>query len=266
MTEQISLPANTPGTEYVFPAYWGGVTRSQTPPMIHDKLRQLRLEVGGIAAKKQQGGPMFPVRGAKELAQKLAQALVDLNMVAHVHSQVVTHIDTDKIPQNQTSSGKPVFRTLTHVKSTVHIGAEDGSFVAVEGSGHGGDGEDKAGGKADTYAWKAAVLKGLCIPEQDMIDTDDEQPAEVAERPKSAKFTPPTKPAEPTPLKRETPESSSALEATLNRIAIATAADLEAIKDEIKSGAIALAGADKLRASSAFVKRSKELKEGAPNA
>jgi len=263
MTDQIALPPNTPGTEYVFPAYWGGVTRSQTPPLIHDKLRQLRLEVGGIAAKKQQGGPMFPVRGAKELAQKLAQALVDLNMVAHVHSQVVTHIDTDKIPQNQTASGKPVFRTLTHVKSTVHIGAEDGSFVAVEGSGHGGDGEDKAGGKADTYAWKAAVLKGLCIPEQDMIDTDDEQPAEVAEKSKPLKAaTVIAKLTEPSPLKKETPESSSALEATLNRIAIATAADLEAIKDEIKSGVIALAGADKLRASSAFVKRSKELKEG----
>src|SRR5688500_7406109 len=82
---------------YVFPAYWGGVTKSSRPPLIHEKIRELRLAVGGLAAKKQQGGPMFPVRGAKELAQKLAQALCDLDLVAPVVSQDVTLVPTENI-------------------------------------------------------------------------------------------------------------------------------------------------------------------------
>src|SRR5690349_17650123 len=172
MSEAVTV---TPGAgEYVWPCWWGGVTRSPVPPMIADKMRAPRLAVGGVAATKQAGGPMFPVRSAKDLAGKLAQVLCDLDMVAPVVSQDIQLIETDKIPGNVTGSGKPVFRTLAHVKSTVRIGAADGSFLEVVGSGHGGDVDDKAGGKATTYAWKDAILKGLTTPEKDMIDTDDE--------------------------------------------------------------------------------------------
>jgi hypothetical protein len=63
---------------------------------------------------------------------------------------------------------------MVHVTSIVRLAAEDGSFVDFVGSGHGQDRDDKAGGKASTYAWKDAILKGLCLPEVDIEDTDNE--------------------------------------------------------------------------------------------
>lgn len=250
--------------QYMWPCYWGGVTVSKTPPAIHQGLRDLRRAVGSLAAKKQQGGPMFPVRSAKELMQKLAEALDELSLHAFPVAQEVTHFETDKIPSNATASGKPVFRTLAHVKSTVRVGAVDGSYIDVVGSGHGGDVDDKAGGKADTYAWKSALLKGLCVPEQDMPDTDDEAPSEAAgtlkpsgagPKPHSAKASPPATVGSPA----VEASGESQLDAVLARIAKADRAELAAIKEDIKSGKLPLAGADKLKASAKFVARGKEL-------
>lgn len=241
--------------EYVFPAYWGGATRSKTVPQIHSKLRDLRLAVGGIAAKKQAGGPMFPVKSAKDLSAKLAQALCDLDLVAPVIAQEVTLVDTANIPGNATSSGKPVFRTLAHVKATVRIGAADGSYVDMVGSGHGGDTDDKAGGKATTYAWKDAILKGLTTPEQNMIDTDDEAPSEGAGPVKADKAEKPAKPEG---------SAESQLSKVIDLIAAAkTDGDLDAIQADIKSGKLALAGADRLRASTVFVQRKEQIKAAA---
>lgn len=252
------IPANT--SVYTWPCYWGGVVQSQNPPLIHSKVRDLRISVGGIEAKKVAGGPQFPVRGAKELAQKLAQALCDLNLLAPVVAQDVTIIETDKIPGNATASGKPVFRTLAHVKATVRLCAEDGSFVDMVGSGHGGDVDDKAGGKADTYAWKIALLKGLTLPEKDMIDTDDDSSETVeAKAPK-----PGPKPKEDKAAQE--PETPGVLAHVMERIASATNEELEKIKDEIKSGALPLEGADKLKASTAFLARRKWLESEAQNA
>jgi hypothetical protein len=260
MTQPQMEPVFSNPTEkrYVFPAYWGGMVVQSEPPAIHELLRRLRLEVGGIAAKKQAGGPMFPVKGAKELAQKLAQALCDLNMVAYPISQEVHHFDTDKIPSNANASGKPVFRTLSHVKTTVRIGAPDGSYVDAVGSGHGGDVDDKAGGKADTYAWKSALLKGLCIPEQDMLDTDDEEPSKRDEaKAKSAKAK--------GEVPAERPEGTT-LEAVLTQISSANAEELERIKTGLtsKPPTIELSGSDRLKASQAYVARKKFLETQQP--
>jgi hypothetical protein len=246
---------------YVFPAYWGGMVVSSKPPQIHAKLRELRQAVGGLKAKKVQGGPMFPVRGAKELAQKLAQALNDLDMVAPVIAQEVTLVDTDKIPSNATSSGKPVFRTLAHVKSTVRVGAPDGSYVDMVGSGHGGDVDDKAGGKADTYGWKIAILKGLTIPEEDMIDTDDD--SSDRPDPRAARNTSATKPApvqDGVPARGKVESAAPDLNDIILRIAAADEAALTEIKAEAKAN---FSGAELLKISTAFVKRRDELNKQA---
>jgi hypothetical protein len=276
MSEQLNLPlqpmnpmVSQPG-QYVFPTYWGGMAVSPNPPQIHGKLRELRQAVGGLKAKKVQGGPMFPVRGAKELAQKLAQALNDLDMVAPVIAQEVTLVDTKDIPANANSSGKPVFRTLAHVKSTVRVGAPDGSYVDMVGSGHGGDVDDKAGGKADTYGWKIAILKGLTIPEEDMVDTDDDSSDSGESTPKAAskRNLAPGSPAIAKTMDAPGPDlkrDDSSVDAVVKRIQVAEDAELTAIKDGIQNGSIALAGADRLRASTEFVKRRKIL-DAAKNA
>ena len=244
---------------YVFPTWWGGMAVSPSPPQIAAKMVELRMAVGGIAAKKVAGGAMFPVRGAKELAQKLAQALSDLDMVAPTVAQEITLANTMDIPDNKTASGKPVFRTLAHIKATVRIGAPDGSFVECVGSGHGGDVDDKAGGKASTYAWKDAVFKGLTVPDQDMIDTDDEQPSEPPQR--GPKPTGKVETPAGSKVKAPSNDGGSKLEEILKRVAIADESVLEVIKNEIVSGEAGLSGADKLKASAAFVQRRKALEE-----
>lgn len=250
---ELNPTVSVPG-RYVFPTYWGGMAVSTQPPKIHQGMTDLRRAVGSLAAKKQQGGPMFPVRSAKELMQKLAEGLDELGMQAFPVAQEVHHFDTSTIPSNATASGKPVFRTLAHVKATVRVAASDGSYVDVVGSGHGGDVDDKAGGKADTYAWKSALLKGLCVPEQDMPDTDDEAPSDEA----STASAPKAKPATPAPKPmagQSTDSIKARLDSMLVEIESADDAKLEELKDEITTGRAGFNMAQKLSASAAFVKR-----------
>jgi hypothetical protein len=224
--------------------------------MIHSKIRDLRLAIGSVKAEKT-GGVLFPVRGAKQLFQKLAQACTDHDVVVSVIAQEIHYEDTSKIPSNQTASGKPVFRTLVHVKATVRCIAPDGSYIDFVGSGHGGDVDDKAGGKASTYAAKDALFKGLMIPDADVIDTDDEQPSEPKPRGKAAKEPEKTTDSDSTQVPRF---PTSGLEVAVAAIAAAESlADLEAVAADIKSEKIKLAGSDKLRATTAYVARKKAL-------
>lgn len=252
---------SAPG-RYVFPTWWGGMAMSPEPPQIADKLVELRMAVGGIAAKKVQGdfAPKFPVRGAKELAQKLAQALSDLNMVAPTVAQEINLVPTETIPDNKTASGKPVFRTLAHIKATVRIGAPDGSFVECVGSGHGGDVDDKAGGKASTYAWKDAIFKGLTVPDQDMVDTDDEEPSASKGGP-TRNDVPSKATTAGSKIKAPSADGGASVNAIIAEVAVADEDALEAIKKRIMSGEAGLSGADKLKASAAFVARRKAIEE-----
>lgn len=251
------IPVSSPSAAaFVFPGAYGGAVQSTTPPQIHDMMRQLRQEIGAVKAVKTSGGPMFPVRGAKDLAQKLANALNALNMEAPVVAQDVTILDADKVPDNKNAAGKTIFRTLTHVKATVRLIAPDTSFIDMVGSGHGGDVDDKSGGKASTYAWKDALLKGLSIPHDDMVDTDDSAPSQSeptrgAPRPATGggtgpATTPPTIPA----------DDEKGLAYVADQIAKASSvAELDAIKKAIQDGTLALHGSDRLKASKTWVER-----------
>lgn len=225
-------------------------------PQIHGLLLELRRQVGSLAAKKQAGGPMFPVRGAKELNQKLAQALNDLSMMAPVIAQEVTFIDTDKIPANINDKGRPTFRTLVHVTAKVRIIAPDGSYLDVVGSGHGGDTDDKAGGKASTYAWKDAILKGLSIPHEDMVDTDDDSstatpvirgPADAGYR---AAVPVESQTAPPNPDSVSTVDALGLFKGQLAAaVKSASMNDLLALKQAVVDNKIGLVGSDRLEAS-----------------
>lgn len=290
------MPTNPSGTQepkYAFPGAYGGVVLSDKPPLIHDLMRKLRLEIGAVEAKKstEKYGPKFPVRGAKDLAQKLANALNTLNMEAPVIAQEITLLETgeNKIPGNMRESGNPVFRTLAHVKATVRLIAPDASFIDMVGSGHGGDVDDKSGGKASTYAWKDAILKGLSIPHEDMVDTDDDssnddsQPTRGgAKGSKGAKTRMGDQKAEFVAGGTSKVQDGSGVETAgpataeilsvsdsdekgltyvLAQIAKANSElDLEQIRSAVKSGVLALHGADRLAATKAFMERKKELK------
>lgn len=301
----LNLPPSRPNERmFLFPSAYGGVIQSNSAPQIHDLMGKLRKEIGAVEAKKsqEQFGPKFPVRGAKDLNQKLANALNALNMVATVVKQDVNIIPTETIPKNETKNGNPVFRTLAHVKSTVRIIAPDTSFIDCVGSGHGGDVDDKSGGKASTYAWKDAILKGLSIPHEDMVDTDDDSSTSDGESPavrgagrkatqggstgggngakaegargeagagrggsaSTGQGGSGVESSEPSDSAKHLSEANgTGLPAVLAAIEKAdTKLALDAIRDDIKSGKYSLHGADRLKATQAWVMADSDLKKG----
>lgn len=131
-------------------------------PKIFSDMIALRKEMGGLQAKK--GLAPYPVKSAKELYIKLRAALDVVGMSAMPVHHNILNIPVEK--------GTACLCTVTY-----RFISSDGSFVDMVGSGHGADDRgDKAAGKASTYAAKDAISKGCCLPDAEMVDTDDEQP------------------------------------------------------------------------------------------
>lgn len=131
-------------------------------PKIYAEMVALRKAIGGLQAKKVANGPSFAIKSAKDLGIKLRDGLDALGMNCYVVDHQITNIDTDK-------------GTGCLVRVVVELVASDGSAVRFTGVGHGIDRDDKAAGKASTYAWKDAITKGLNLPDAEMKDTDDEE-------------------------------------------------------------------------------------------
>lgn len=152
----------------------------------------LRNEVGGLVANKNNFVP-YPVKSAKDLMLKLRNAADKLGMVtagAPV-AQCVTQLEGVEFAKRdkQTGNSITVPGVGCHVVVTVRFMSSDGSFLDFAGSGHGTSEDDKAGGKASTYAWKDAVVKALSLPDDEMVDTDDESiPVNVSPPKKSFNF------------------------------------------------------------------------------
>jgi hypothetical protein len=129
---------------------------------------ELRARVGVLEAKTKQG-VKFKVRYAEELYDKVAQAANDLGILVY------------PCPLGSLGKGHVVDSgTLAEVSLHVVCQAiEDGSRMSIWGFGLGADNQDKAGGKAGTYAFKQAIVQacqagGTKAPKSHkMPDTDD---------------------------------------------------------------------------------------------
>lgn len=161
-------PYVTSGPEYSWIPWWDADNVnpsrvwSKTPPLIFEKWGKLMEEVGSLAAHEKDG-VKFKVKaafGPDGLMSKLRPALDKLKLRATVVEQEGKPLETER-------------GTCVFVRSVLRLCAEDGSFVKFSGVGHGADPQDKAGGKAHTYAWKAGWITFLNLDDADMPDTDD---------------------------------------------------------------------------------------------
>jgi hypothetical protein len=128
--------------------------------LVFKKFAEVRSEVGVLKAKKKDG-VKFKVRSADELADRLRPELEAKGLLVYP-VQVVGR-------GHVVDSG-----TLAEATVTLRVLCiEDGSYFDIQGFGLGADNQDKAGGKAGTYAWKTALVQALTAGgEKDTDDTD----------------------------------------------------------------------------------------------
>ena len=131
------------------------------------------LRKGGIKKDKEAGGGQ--VRYAYRGIEAVYAALSPLLPKYHV---VISPVRIEKEPDS--TAGK---MRLVRIKVTYQItSTEDGSHFCVESLGEGVDSQDKAAGKAMSYAYKSLMFQLFCIPVAGTPDPDDKPspPAEQA--------------------------------------------------------------------------------------
>jgi hypothetical protein len=150
-------------------------------------LVELRRLVGGLKAERKERGPTYAVKSAKDLMDKLRAAADKLGMPiagAVVDQQVTIHQNAFVMRRDGA-----VQVNMASITATVKFASSDGSYELFVGSGTGAAEDDKAMGKASTYAWKDAIIKALSLPDAEMVDTDDEdlsQPQTPSRKPPAA--------------------------------------------------------------------------------
>jgi hypothetical protein len=149
-----------------------------TAPAVYGLLATLRKEVGNLKAKKKEG-VKFKVRSAEDLNDKIRGVALDLGLLIYpVKAQGQAFVVEDG--------------TMASVNLTLRIQAvSDQSYIDVESFGLGADNQDKAGGKANTYAWKSALIQTLLAGgAEDTDDTDTPIKGGVRAKTGKVKVTP----------------------------------------------------------------------------
>lgn len=144
-----------------------GLREDGTPGDILKLWLELRKRVGNVALK-QKTGMKFKTRAATDTYDQVRAAADELGVLIY--------------PNQAVGEGKVVDNgTLCDVTLDIVCQAvSDGSSIRIAGYGLGADTQDKAGGKAGTYAFKQALIQaclagGEKTPKKDRIpDTDDE--------------------------------------------------------------------------------------------
>jgi hypothetical protein len=159
---------------------YDGMMPDGTPGKILALWADARRMVGTLEAKTK-SGVKFKVRANEDLVDKLSAACDHLGILVY--------------PSDGAGKGHVVEDgTLAEVELMVVVQAvEDGSKLGFWGFGLGADNQDKAGGKAGTYAFKQALVQaalagGTKDKKNRLPDTDDtDTPIEGGVKPKTSK-------------------------------------------------------------------------------
>lgn len=200
------------------------VGRVNVQQQILGLIHQLRQRVGTLKAKKKDG-VKFKIRSADELVDRIRPAADELGILIYpVHVEGRGHVVEDG--------------TLAEVTLTVRVQAvSDGSHVDFCGFGLGADQQDKAGGKAGTYAFKSALVQGLLAGgSEDTDDTDTPVPGGV--KPKAPRAPKPTVDQVLAAVKAATDRDTYL--AAVNLVKLATPETQVAVMDEFRSAKAAL--------------------------
>ena len=161
-----------------------------TAPKIFASLNAIMQDlcVEGIAKSKQAsmgGAGQYKFRGIDDVYNELGPLLAK-------HGVIVTPSYYELTNSERTSSkGGTMYHSTVRGTFTFYSIA-DGSAVIVECYGEASDYGDKAVGKAQSYAFKDALIKGLCIPTEG--DNDPDATVHPPSKPKAINLPLPPKP------------------------------------------------------------------------
>lgn len=87
--------------------------------------------------------------------------------------------------ERQNTKGNTLLYTILTVQYTFY--AEDGSFVTAVAVGEGMDTGDKSVNKAMSAAYKYALFQTFCVPTEDMVDSEEDNPEVAPKKPAQKK-------------------------------------------------------------------------------
>jgi hypothetical protein len=214
--------------------------------------KQLRESVGVVEAKKKDG-VKFKVRSAEDLIDKVRDRANELGILIYpVPSWGDKVGGKGQMLETRDSEGSTDFAgTTAEVSLVVRCQAiEDGSYIELYGFGLGADNQDKAGGKAGTYAFKQALIQALLAGGKEnarklgVVDTDDsDTPIQPATTRRAAKDVDPSTPPKGSQLNAVLAEVNraqdrAAYEAALARAMTLKPAEQMQLKEALKAAAV----------------------------
>lgn len=140
---------------------------------IYESLNKVMAEVGAIGktSKSTQG---YQYRGIDAVMNALQPALIKNKVF--ISPEVLEHTREER----QTAKGGLLIYSIIKMKYKFY--AEDGTCIEAVTIGEGMDSSDKSSNKAMSNAFKYACFQVLCIPTEEMLDSEASNPIAEADR------------------------------------------------------------------------------------
>lgn len=135
---------------------------------VHELIGKAMADIGAIGKDSFNSQQKFKYRGVDAVMNALHPVMQKYGLFCT--PDVLEQVREERI----TDKGVTLKYSILKVKYTMF--APDGSSVSATVIGEGMDSGDKASNKAMSVAFKYAMFQLLCIPTEDMIDTDAETP------------------------------------------------------------------------------------------
>ena len=111
--------------------------------------------------------------GDKDVKLQIGQAMQDAGLVI-VPTDIQSKVTIERWEEESNYGKKQKQSVFTEVVTKYMLIHESGESIEVVGSGHGVDSQDKAAGKATTYALKYALLYLFMVPTGSIDDADND--------------------------------------------------------------------------------------------
>jgi hypothetical protein len=150
---------------------------TETYPLIHAKMSAVMADLNAISKDRNNAQQGYKFRGIDDVLNALHGPLSK-------HGVSFTAAVRDvKQREYATKTGTAMLHITLIAAYTFR--AADGSSVTYEAFGEASDSGDKAGGKAQAYSLKVALIQAFCIPTEEQKDTEYSSPEQGSSLPQA---------------------------------------------------------------------------------